>query len=119
MPTIGFSVKPLKVKLFAGEQKATELFFVGLRESKRNTEAMLCCGGLSQKQTHPEEGIPGWDFCIYIYIYTYIHISVLGLVMQTLVYHIPSCFRGVKRTLKNVCLYIYVHARVVPIYQPE
>ena len=24
MPTNGFSIKPLKVKLFAGEQKATE-----------------------------------------------------------------------------------------------
>ena len=36
MPTNGFSIKPLKVKLLAGEQKATEKFrrFLGLDSTR-------------------------------------------------------------------------------------
>ena len=30
LPTNGFSIKPLKVKLLAGEQKATEKWLVGI-----------------------------------------------------------------------------------------
>ena len=52
MPTNGFSTKPLKVKLLAGEQKATEIWFLSFGDlfsgsrvvSIEPTQSEICRG---------------------------------------------------------------------------
>ena len=54
MPTNGFSIKPLKVKVLAGEQKATEFC---LHREKRYHH-FDCCWGLSKSEAGARGGVP-------------------------------------------------------------